>query len=367
MTAPKKIIIVAGARPNFMKVALLINALKKKLGKRALLVHTGQHYDYQMSEVFFKELNIPKPDIFLNVGSGSHGAQTGKIMEMFEAVVVKEKPSLVVAAGDVNSTLACSLVAAKLDVKVAHIEAGLRSFDRGMPEEINRLATDVISDILFVSEASGLKNLRREGVEPKKVVYVGNVMIDSVIHNLPSIDRSGVLKKLGLQKKNYGVLTLHRPSNVDSKKALLEIYDILNVISSKVRLVYPIHPRSKAKIAGFGLEAKFGSLKNLTLVDPLGYFDFLKLVKESCFALTDSGGIQEEATYLKVPCLTMRENTERPSTVSEGTNELVGRDKKAILAAVNKVLAGKWKKGRIPKYWDGRATERILKILQKSL
>lgn len=360
-----KIIVVAGARPNFMKIALLVQQLRAIKSKQTILVHTGQHYDYQMSEVFFQELKIPKPDVFLNVGSGSHAVQTAKIMTEFEGVMLKEKPDLVIVAGDVNSTLACALVATKMNVKVAHIESGLRSLDRGMPEEINRLATDAISDYLFVSEASGLHNLKKEGADPKKVFYVGNVMIDALIANLPTIRKSGILKKLGVKPGSYAALTLHRPSNVDTKQALLEIYDILKNITSQLPLVYPIHPRTKSMIEKHGLKEKFAKLAHLKQVQPLGYIDFIQLVKNAKFMLTDSGGIQEESTYLGVPCLTMRENTERPSTIEEGTNKLMGRNKAHILKAVRQIMAGRWKKGRIPMYWDGKSTARIVKIIKK--
>ena len=262
MAVIKKIVVVAGARPNFMKIALLMSELKKRMGKRAILVHTGQHYDYQMSEVFFQELRIPKPDFFLSVGSGSHAEQTAKIMSSFEPVLASEKPRLVIVAGDVNSSLACSLVAAKMNVKIAHIEAGLRSFDRGMPEEVNRVATDAISDYLFVSEESGMKNLRITEKDPRTVVYVGNVMIDSLAANLKKIDRSRILAKHGLEAGQYAVLTLHRPSNVDTKEALLQILDILRAVTQKIRLVYPIHPRTKAKIEQHGLLGAFTAMKD---------------------------------------------------------------------------------------------------------
>lgn len=365
MVLNKKIIVVAGARPNFMKIALLVNKLRKIPSIQTLLVHTGQHYDYQMSEVFFQELKIPKPDIFLNVGSGSHAAQTAKVMTGFEQVILKEKPCLVVVAGDVNSTLACALVAAKMQTPVAHIESGLRSFDRTMPEEVNRLATDAISDYLFVSEKSGLTHLKKEGVSSKKVFYVGNVMIDSLIANMSSIDRSQILNKLKLKPLTYAALTLHRPSNVDTQEALLEIYAILKDCAAKSTLVYPMHPRTKSMLEKHGLLGKFKALPGLIMIDPLGYIDFIKLVKESSFVLTDSGGIQEETTYLKVPCLTVRENTERPSTVLEGTNALLGRDRKQISKAVDRILVRRWKKGRTPQYWDGRSTDRIIGVIRK--
>lgn len=350
-----------------MKVAPLVRQLKKLKKVKTLLVHTGQHYDFQMSEVFFQELNIPTPDIHLNVGSGSHASQAAHIMTAFEKVVLDEKPDLIVVVGDVNSTLACSLVASKLNVRVAHIEAGLRSFDRTMPEEINRLVTDTISDYLFVSEQSGLRNLAREGVPAKKVFYVGNIMIDTLLSNKLKVDRSDILKKIGLTKKTYVALTLHRPSNVDTHEGLSDIYEILSKIAEQIKVVYPVHPRTRKMMESHGFLKKFESMKDLVLVDPLGYLDFIKLIKESKFVLTDSGGIQEETTVLKVPCLTMRDNTERPSTVSCGTNVLVGRDRKLILNSVNKILKGRWKKGSVPKYWDGRTASRIVTVLKNGL
>lgn len=336
-----------------------------------LLVHTGQHYDFEMSEVFFQNLKIPKPDIYLNIGSASHAAQTAKIMVAFEKVVLKEKPDLVIVVGDVNSTVACSLVASKLNVKIAHVEAGLRSFDRTMPEEINRIVTDSLSDFLFVSEPSGIRNLKREGINPEKVYFVGNIMIDTLMSNTNKIKKSDILARIPLnssnnrlQRGNYAVLTLHRPGNVDSEKTLSEIYEILRAISQRIKIVYPIHPRTKKMIEIHNFLHKFKSLENLLMIDPVGYIDFIKLVREACFVLTDSGGIQEETTVLRVPCLTMRENTERPVTIQEGTNILVGRDKKKIMNAVNKIFQRKWKKSKIPRLWDGKTAERIVKVLK---
>jgi len=364
----KKILLVAGARPNFIKIAPLIKEFKKHTGQfELLLVHTGQHYDFEMSEVFFRDLNIPNPDIYLNVGSASHAVQVAKIMIEFERVLLSEKPDLVVVVGDVNSTLACSLVAAKLGVKVAHVEAGLRSFDRTMPEEINRQVTDSLSEYLFVSEASGLKNLKREGANPKKVFFVGNIMIDTLSVNMSKIDSSDILKCSSLEKKSYGVITLHRPSNVDNKESLKEILNIFQEITRKIKLVYPVHPRSINSMQYHNLLKEFQKLPNLSMIEPLGYLDFVKLVKESRFVLTDSGGIQEEATVLKVPCLTMRENTERPVTISQGTNFLVGRDERKILSCTQKILSNKIKKGRIPKYWDGKTASRIIQIIIQKL
>jgi UDP-N-acetylglucosamine 2-epimerase (non-hydrolysing) len=361
----KKIIVVAGARPNFMKIARLVDRLKKDRKVACLLVHTGQHYDFEMSEVFFQDLNIPKPDVFLNVGSASHAEQTAKIMTAFEGVLIAESPDLVVVAGDVNSTLACSLTAAKVHIKVAHIESGLRSFDRAMPEEVNRIVTDTLSDIHFVSEKSGVENLRHVGARKKGIHLVGSVMIDPLVSKTEVIDRSEILGKVGVEQQEYAVLTLHRPSNVDSAEALTEIYEILSAVSSKIKLVYPIHPRTRQRMIEHRVLEKFQALTELLMIEPLGYIDFMKLVKESRFVLTDSGSIQEETTYLHIPCLTMRENTERPSTIELGTNELVGRNKKVITKAVDRIMKGRWKRGRVPKYWDGKTTERILKVLAK--
>lgn len=361
----KQIIIVAGARPNFIKIAPLMKEFNKFRDYcNVKLVHTGQHYDYEMSEVFFRNLNIPKPDIYLNIGPGSHAMQTAKIMTAFEEVVLKEKPALVVVVGDVNSTLACSLVASKLNIKIAHVEAGLRSFDRTMPEEINRIVTDSISDYLFVSETSGIKNLRREGVNSEKVHFVGNIMIDTLFANMQAINKSKILDSLSLTRKKYCAMTLHRPSNVDSKETLSEIFKIVNSISQQMTIVYPVHPRTKKMIEQHDFLVKFEGLDNLIMTEPAGYIDFIKLVKESCFVLTDSGGIQEETTVLRVPCLTMRENTERPATVKEGTNILVGRDKGRIISAVNKILQKKWKNGEVPQFWDGKTAERIIEVLK---
>ncbi len=365
----KKIIIVGGARPNFVKIAALFEAFKKqKQHFEVALVHTGQHHDYLMSKIFFDHLRIPRPDIYLNVGSASHAAQTAKIMMAFENALFRLRPDLVIVVGDVNSTLACSLVAAKLNIKVAHVEAGLRSFDRTMPEEINRIVTDSLSDYLFVTEDSGVKNLRKEGVGPKKIFFVGNTMIDTLLANMVKVDKSGIIQRFKLGTKNsktipYAVLTLHRPSNVDSKDSFLQIRGILESITPQVKIIYPIHPRSKRMMRLFGLSDKFAKIKNLLIINPLGYVDFIKLLKGAKFVLTDSGGIQEEATVLNVPCLTMRENTERPVTITSGTNYLVGRDKKKIGFLVAEILKGKVKKRKIYKFWDGKAADRIARVL----
>ncbi len=362
----KKIIIVAGARPNFVKIAPLMNEFKKhKDFFSVLLIHTGQHYDFKMSEIFFKNLNIPKPDIYLNIGSGSHAVQTAKIMIALEKILLKKKPDLVVVVGDVNSTLACSLTASKLNIKIAHVEAGLRSFDRTMPEEINRIVTDSLSDYLFVSEKSGLKNLKNEGIDKKKIYFVGNIMIDSLLHNMKAVYLSNILNNLKLKKKSYCLMTLHRPSNVDGQLALYEIYDILKAINKKILIVYSVHPRTRKMLIRHKLLNKFKKLPNLIMIAPLGYVDFIRLLKEAMFMLTDSGGIQEEATVLKVTCLTLRENTERPVTLTEGTNYLVGRDKNKILRYVDQILKGGAKKGKTPVLWNGKTANKIVEIIKR--
>ncbi len=360
-----KVVVAAGARPNFIKVAPLIRALRKRF--QVVFVHTGQHYDFKMSGVFFRDLGIPKPDVHLEVGSGTHGAQTAKVLELFERTLLKERPDAIVVVGDVNSTLACALAAAKMQVPVAHVEAGLRSFDRAMPEEINRIAVDRLSDFLYVTEESAIRNLRREGIPARRVFFDGNVMIDSLVAGLPAIERSRVVASLGLRPKGYAVVTMHRPSNVDTKAALLKILSIFESIARLTPVLYPVHPRARKMIESHGLGKRFAALPGFRMIEPLGYTDFLKLVKESAFVLTDSGGIQEETTKLGVPCLTMRENTERPVTVREGTNVLVGSDVKVVVAAARKAIAGKWKKTRVPRGWDGKAAERIAVNLERSL
>jgi UDP-N-acetylglucosamine 2-epimerase (non-hydrolysing) len=368
----KRVAVIAGARPNFIKIAPLMSELKKKkVLFETLLIHTGQHYDFTMSEIFFRNLKIPEPDIFLNVGSASHAVQTSKIMTAFEKVILREKPDLIIVVGDVNSTLACSIVAAKLNIKIAHVEAGLRSFDRTMPEEINRIVTDSLSDYLFVSEESGVRNLHREGVNPQKVYFVGNIMIDTLMSNIKKIDKSDILNRVplktgdsNLKAGSYSVMTLHRPSNVDSEGSLSEVYDILEAISEKIKIVYPVHPRTKKMIKTLKFLNKFEELDNFVMIEPLGYIDFIKLAKESSFVLTDSGGIQEETTILNIPCITMRENTERPVTVREGTNYLAGRDKNKIMRLLNTVIRGKAKESKNPKFWDGKTSGRIVKVLK---
>ncbi|MGE5683287.1 MAG: non-hydrolyzing UDP-N-acetylglucosamine 2-epimerase [Bacillota bacterium] len=362
----KKVISVVGARPNFMKVAPLDKAFKSYSGEiRHLICHTGQHYDEKMSKVFFDELELPVPHFYLGVGSGSHAEQTARVMMEFEKVLTEERPDMIIVVGDVNSTIACSLTASKLGIKVSHVEAGLRSFDRGMPEEINRLLTDAISDYLFVTEKSGIENLENEGVSKDKVFFTGNVMIDSLAYYLPKADKSEILQCYGLEKEDYVLVTLHRPSNVDSKGYLKELIGLLNTISEKKKLIFPIHPRTRNNMKSFHLDGIIG--KNVILTDPIGYIDFLSLTKNAALIVTDSGGIQEESTYLGVQCITVRNNTERPSTVELGTNQLIGTDLKKVESAALEVLNGHKKQGSIPPLWDGHAAERIVKIISEKI
>jgi UDP-N-acetylglucosamine 2-epimerase (non-hydrolysing) len=318
-----------------------------------------------MSKIFFDDLNLPQPDFYLGVGSGSHAEQTGRIMIEFEKVLLSENPDLVIVVGDVNSTIACTLVASKLNIKTAHIEAGLRSFDREMPEEINRILTDAISDFLFVTEKSGLKNLKNEGIPDNKMFFTGNVMIDCLVSFLPLAEKSTILKEYELRRKNYILVTLHRPSNVDTEKELNGLLNLLNTISQERKVIFPIHPRTKSNINIFGLNNLVG--KNVILTEPIGYIDFLALTKNAELIITDSGGIQEESTYLGVQCITVRNNTERPITVEIGTNHLVGINSAKIEQAALNILAGKIKVGKIPELWDGKAAERISKIIIDNL
>jgi len=358
-----KVINVVGARPNFMKIAPIQRVMQKSAYIKPFLVHTGQHYDEKMSKLFFTDLELPEPDVYLNIGSGSHAIQTAKIMIEFEKVLEKEKPDLILVVGDVNSTAACSLVASKMGVKIGHVEAGLRSFDRDMPEEINRIVTDSISDYLFVTEQSGLENLKNEGIPDSKVFFTGHVMIDSLIYFLEKAKKSDILDKMQLNGTPYVLVTLHRPSNVDVKENLEKLLDAFEVVGQNLKIVFPIHPRTKKMIDNFALDQKVKSNKNLILTDPIGYLDFMKLMHNSKLCLTDSGGIQEETTYLGIPCITMRENTERPITVDIGTNVIVGSNTDLIIQETEKILQGKQKIGKIPELWDGRAAERIVEVL----
>ena len=358
-----KIINVVGARPNFIKIAPLMSACGDCPAIEPLLVHTGQHYDERMSDLFFRQLGIPEPDLNLGVGSGTHAAQTAGIMRRFEPVVLEHKPDAVLVVGDVNSTIACGLVAVKLGVKLVHVEAGLRSFDRTMPEEINRLLTDAIGDLLFVTEKSGRQNLLNEGVHESKIFMVGNVMIDTLLRNKAQADESGVLDELGLEAGGYAVLTLHRPANVDDPAVLGGLLDALEVIQGDMPVIFPIHPRTRKNLAGSALSGRVEAMKDLRLLDPIGYLDFLKLMSSARVVLTDSGGIQEETTILKVPCITLRASTERPITVEVGSNRVVGTDPERILAAYRETLAEDAGAYGTPDLWDGQAAERIVKIL----
>lgn len=353
-----KIVHVVGARPNFVKVAPVMAALaEKKLGDQILL-HTGQHYDPTMSEVFFRQLDIPEPDINLDVGSNSHAQQTAQIMMRFEKVVFTHSPDLVLVYGDVNSTVAAALVCAKLLVPVGHVEAGLRSFDRSMPEEINRLLTDQISSLLFTPSKDGNENLINENIAKEKIHFVGNVMIDTLIRLLPRTKDIECFP--GIKNERYGVVTLHRPSNVDEVNYLGRIIDVLDDISKELPLIFPIHPRTRKQLTKIGIQPTGNRLK---LLDPLGYLDFLSLQYNATVLITDSGGIQEEATYLGIPCLTLRENTERSVTVDVGTNIIIGKDLERLVQEVKKILGGNAKRGKIPDLWDGKAAMRIADIL----
>jgi UDP-N-acetylglucosamine 2-epimerase (non-hydrolysing) len=364
----KTIISVVGARPNFMKVAPLHKAFQKHASSiRHLIVHTGQHYDEAMSKIFFGDLELPQPDFYLGVGSGSHAQQTARIMVEFEKVLEQVHPDLVIVVGDVNSTVACSLVSVKTEIPVAHVEAGLRSGDRTMPEEINRLLTDSIADHLFVTEPSGVANLRREGIDEKKIHLVGNVMIDSLIHYREKAKQSTIMERLGVKANKFTLVTLHRPSNVDTEDGLTKILTMFERIASHAEIVFPVHPRTKKMLAQHGLGARSESIQGLKLLDPIGYLDFLRLLDNAQLVLTDSGGIQEETTFLGVPCLTLRENTERPITCEVGTNELCGLDVEKVVSRSEAVFAGNRKKGRVPDLWDGNAANRIVDVLIRKI
>src|ERR1043166_4011780 len=361
-----KVLIVAGARPNFMKIAPIVAAMKRRPAEfKPIIVHTGQHYDAAMSDAFFRDLDLPSPDVYLGVGSGTHAAQTAAIMSSFEPVVLRENPDWVVVVGDVNSTLACALVCAKLQIKVAHVEAGLRSRDRTMPEEINRLLTDQIADLLLTPSPDADANLRAEGVPPERIRFVGNVMIDSLLQNLERARTSHIRSELGVIDSDYAVLTLHRPSNVDQRETFARILAALETITETLPVIFPVHPRTRKTIASLGLSDHVAAMKNLRLVEPLGYLDFLSLYSSARLVLTDSGGIQEETTVLNIPCLTLRENTERPITVELGTNVVVGTDTTRIITAAAAALNGSAKKTphELP-LWDGHASERILDALE---
>ncbi len=369
-----KLILVAGARPNFMKIAPLMHVLKNHPVIHPILVHTGQHYDMKMSGQFFDELNIPAPDINLEVGSASHAVQTARIMEGFEKVCVQEQPDFVLVVGDVNSTAACTLVASKLGIKTIHYEAGLRSNDRTMPEEINRLVTDAICDIFVTTSVDADENLLKENIPSEKIYMLGNLMIDSLVAQLPKARGTELEFKLLNQNKSiklgndfnegkYGVLTFHRPGNVDENESLKTLVHLWGEISEQIPLVFPVHPRTYKNILQFELQPIIDKYPHLFFIEPLGYLQFIHLVSRSSFALTDSGGIQEETTYLNIPCLTVRPNTERPVTVWEGSNKLIKVDE--MVQEVKLIIDGKGKQGTTPKYWDGKTAERIVEMISQ--
>lgn len=360
---------VVGARPNFVKMAPIIEAMRLHPGKiRYQLVHTGQHYDAGLNEVFFRDLDLPPVDIELGIGSGSHAEQTGRIMIGFERECLKHKPDLVLVVGDVNSTLACALAAKKIGIAVAHVEAGLRSRDLSMPEEINRLCTDAITDYLFTTDPIASENLRREGIADSRIHFVGNVMIDTLVKYRQAASKLTLREQLGVAGRKYGLVTLHRPSNVNNAAGLKELLEALKSVARYLPLIFPLHPRTEMMVREFGLERYFareGPVEGVRATDPLGYLEFLHLMLGARLVLTDSGGVQEETTALGVPCLTLRENSERPITCTVGTNRLVGRQKQAIERAVEAVLNGPPIVGRIPDKWDGRAAERLVEILSQ--
>jgi UDP-N-acetylglucosamine 2-epimerase (non-hydrolysing) len=356
--------LIVGARPNFMKAAPLYRELKKYPDRfRLRLIHTGQHYDLNMSDIFFRELQLPEPDIYLGIGSCSHGEQTGKIMIEYEKILLKNPCDLTIVFGDVNSTIACALAAVKLHIKVGHVEAGLRSGDRTMPEEINRLLTDSIADLLFTPSRDADRNLLNEGISQEKIHFVGNIMIDSLYFYLTLAEKSRILQQLKLRPGEYGLITLHRPANVDDKEIFTGILHAFNHIQGKIPLVFPIHPRSRKMIRNMGLGGLVDKMPDLHLMDPLGYLDFLWLEKNAGLVLTDSGGIQEETTVMGIPCLTLRDNTERPVTVSVGTNTVVGRTPDRIIQEAERILNHDVKEGKSPEYWDGKTSGRIVQII----
>ncbi len=367
MTKVLKIMNIVGARPNLPKIGPLMREMQRHPEIEPILVHTGQHYDEKLSDIFFRQMGIPAPHENLEVGSGSHAAQTAEILKRIEPVLVARKPDLVLVVGDVNSTIAVSLAAVKLGIPVAHVEAGLRSFDRTMPEEINRILTDALADYLFITEEDAEGHLLKEGRPKKAIFFVGNVMIDSLRHFLPIAQKSEIGSELGLKSgeawKRFAVLTLHRPSNVDSTEKLGELLGAIDAVAREIPVIFPVHPRTQLKLTQAGIKTH----ANLRMIPPVGYLDFLCLLSKATMVLTDSGGIQEETTALGVPCLTLRENTERPITISEGTNLLVGTQPEKIVAAARKVLSGKSKAGRVPALWDGHAAERIVEILLREL
>ena len=358
-----QILNIVGARPNLMKIAPLVEEMQRHPSISQTLLHTGQHYDDKMSQIFFDDLGIPRPNVYLGIGSGSHAEQTARVMTAFEQVLLRLRPDLVLVVGDVNSTLACAVTSAKLLVPLAHVEAGLRSRDRTMPEEINRLVTDALSDYLFTTSRDANENLLSEGIPTEKIHFVGNVMIDTLRKHQQRAEQLGTPSRFGLEPRGYALLTLHRPSNVDDPAPLDGILSALETIQQKIPILFPAHPRATKRIEEFGFGSRLAAAPHLHLVEPLGYLEFLDLMMHSQLVLTDSGGIQEETTILGIPCLTIRENTERPVTISEGTNTLVGVDPARIIREAQRILDGDAKRGRIPELWDGHAAERIVDVL----
>ena len=356
---------VVGARPNFVKIAAILQAMGTVDELKSTLVHTSQHYGREMSDWFFEDMGIPHPDFCLGVGSGTHAEQTARIMLAFEPVLEQCRPDLVLVVGDVNSTLACALVAAKRNVSVAHVEAGLRSFDRSMPEEINRILTDQLSTVLFTTSPDAGENLRREGVDAERVHFVGNVMIDSLRRYLPAAIELAPWKRWSVEPKRYAVVTLHRPSNVDEAGTLRKILGTLKLLQERIPIVFPVHPRTRASMRQVITAEECARLPSVHFTEPLRYLEFVGLLSQSAMVLTDSGGIQEECTYLGIPCLTLRATTERPVTVTEGTNVIVGTDQDRILAEAQAILAGRGKAGRVPALWDGQAAQRIVDVLRR--
>jgi UDP-N-acetylglucosamine 2-epimerase (non-hydrolysing) len=357
--------LITAARPNFMKVAPLYHTLKQERWCEPVIVHTGQHYDENMSASFLRDLNLPEPDIYLGVGSGTHAEQTARVMLAYEKVCLEEPPDYIVVVGDVNSTMAVAITAAKLGLPSAHLEAGLRSRDRSMPEEINRIVTDALCDLLWTPSEDADENLKKEGIPEGKIVRVGNVMMDSYEMMRGKIKAEKTGEKLGLSPKSYGVVTLHRPSNVDQADALEPLASVLVAVSSKVPLIFPVHPRTMKSLEQFGLRSKLEGAEGITTLEPMGYIPFMNLVEQAKLVITDSGGIQEETTYLDIPCLTVRENTERPITITEGTNALVSAD--TIMENVDKILAGEWREGARPALWDGHTAGRVVESLKKAV
>ena len=357
----KPIILVVGARPNFMKIAPIYAELQSR-GQELILLHTGQHYDDNMSKVFFDDLGMPKPDIYMGIGSGSHAYQTGTVMIEFEKICQEKDPSMVVVVGDVNSTVACTIVCAKMGIPCAHVEAGLRSFDRDMPEEINRILTDSVADLLLTPSPDGDEHLRAEGIAEERIIRVGNVMIDSLYSNLTRAESSSIQDELGLED-DYSILTLHRPSNVDDEGIFAGIISALEVIGKEIQIVFPMHPRTEKMAKQFSLYERIASIPKIKITGPVGYLDFVALMSNSKLVLTDSGGLQEETTALGIPCITLRENTERPITVTEGTNTIVGCDPELIKSTALDALTTGGKSGRIPEMWDGKTAHRIADVL----